>query len=55
MARLLENQALDLLQQGGMSVPRYEVASSPEEARDALEVVLAMYKSSDRGERIYFR
>ena len=28
---------------------------TPEEARDALEVVLAMYKSSDRGERIYFR
>ena len=28
---------------------------TPGEARDALETVLAMYRSSDRGERIYFR
>lgn len=35
MARLLENQALELLQRGGMPIPRYEVASDPESVRAA--------------------
>ncbi len=55
MARLLENQALDLLQRGGMLVPRYEVAASPEEARDAAEqmgvpvVIKALIPTGKRG------
>lgn len=33
MARLLENEGKELLRQAGISVPRYDVAESPEEAR----------------------
>jgi len=55
MARLLENQALELLQRGGMSIPLYEVASDPQGVREAAAriegpvVIKALIPSGRRG------
>lgn len=55
MARLLESQALDLLRQAGLTVPRYEVAEDPEAAKRAAArlggpvVVKALVPAGKRG------
>ncbi|MDI6893108.1 MAG: ATP-grasp domain-containing protein [Bacillota bacterium] len=55
MARLLESQALDLLRQAGLTVPRYEVAREPREAEQAAlrlggpVVVKALVPAGKRG------
>lgn len=55
MARLLESQALDLLREAGIPVPRYEVAGDPGAAREAAArlggrvVVKALVPAGKRG------